>query len=265
MSSMPANRRGVLVEPPTGYRLVREPVAPDLAAYADLHWHVTWDLPPGREHVQGVLPFPCANIAFGPDGALLHGPITRREDRVLAGRGHANGTRLRAGALPALAAGGLPAHRTTDRRLTLVEAFGPDGARLGRALAGATSAEHRAAVEAFLRERLPGAGPDPQALLAARMVDALLAEPATARVGAVAARFGLSPRALQRLFRHYVGLTPKQVLQRSRAHEAVERVAAGDRPPAELALELGYSDQAHFTNAFRAATGRSPGRYGRGP
>ncbi|MCW2985109.1 MAG: AraC family transcriptional regulator, partial [Conexibacter sp.] len=176
----------------------------------------------------------------------------------------AHGTRIRAGAFPALA-GGLPAHRTTDARLGLHEVFGPPGARLARELAaGPTATEHRAAVEAFLRERLPDGGPGPQALLASEIVQALLAEPtATTRIADVARRFGLTTRALQRLFRHHVGLTPKQVLTRSRQHEAVERVVAGAEPAAALALELGYADQAHFTNAFRAATGASPGRYAR--
>lgn len=264
MSSMPENRRGVLVEPATGYRLARHAVAPDLAAHVDTHWEVEWDLPAGAPHVQGVLPYPCANVAAGPDGVLVHGPITRREDRVLAGRGHARGTRLRAGSLAGWAAAtGLEAWQLTDRRLTLAEVFGPDGAALAADLPTMTAPEHRAAVEAFLRARLPA--PDPQAELAATVVDALLAEPAVTRVAEIADRFGLSPRALQRLFRRHVGLTPKQVLQRSRLHEAVERVAAGDQDRAGLALDLGYADQAHFTNAFRAGVGRPPGRYGRTP
>jgi AraC-like DNA-binding protein len=267
-SSLSADRRGVLTPPATGFALERHAPAPDLAGLVDFHWHVRWDLPDGREHVQGVLPFPCVNLGTGTDGDFVHGPVSRRDDRVLRGAGHALGTRIRAGMWPALAHGAMPAHRITDRNLGFAQAFGPqDGARLGEALHGArTPAAHRAAVEAFLRERAP-AHPDPEALLAGRIVDVLLAEPtATARVADVAQRFGLSQRGLQRLFRAHVGLTPKQVLQRSRLHEAVERVAAGDGPSrAELALDLGYADQAHFTNAFRAATGRSPGRYGRTP
>jgi AraC-like DNA-binding protein len=267
-SSLPVNRRGVLTPPATGFTLERHAPAPDLAPLVDFHWHVRWDLPPGAEHVQGVLPFPCVNLGTGSDGDFVHGPITRRDDRVLRGAGHALGTRIAAGMWPALARDGRPAHHITDRNLSFDEAFGPaDGARLRDALQGApTPAAHRAAVEAFLRERAP-AEPDPDALLAGRIVAALLAEPtATTRAADVAQRFGLSPRALQRLFRAHVGLTPKQVLQRSRLHEAVERVAAGDGASrAELAVELGFADQAHFTNAFRAATGRPPGRYGRTP
>ena len=52
------------------------------------------------------------------------------------------------------------------------------------------------------------------------------------------------------------------MLQRFRLHEAAQRVdAGGATDAAATALELGYFDQAHFINDFRAAVGRSPGRY----
>src|ERR1700761_457491 len=63
-----AMARGVLTPPTTGFRLDRTPPAPDLAGLVDLHWHVRWDLPPGVQHVQGVLPFPCVNLGHGSDG-----------------------------------------------------------------------------------------------------------------------------------------------------------------------------------------------------
>ena len=71
-----------------------------------------------------------------------------------------------------------------------------------------------------------------------------------------------SPRSLQRLFREYVGVTPKWVLQRVRLHEAAERMADGDSDcAAALALDLGYFDQAHFIKDFKAIVGRSPSEY----
>ena len=37
----------------------------------------------------------------------------------------------------------------------------------------------------------------------------------------------------------------------------------GDDDLAEIAVELGYADQAHLTSDFRAATGTTPGAYRR--
>ena len=75
-------------------------------------------------------------------------------------------------------------------------------------------------------------------------------------------RFGLSARSLQRLFRRYVGVGPKWVLQRYRLHEAAERIADGEGGDwAAFALELGYFDQAHFIKDFKALVGCSPAEY----
>jgi AraC-like DNA-binding protein len=250
--------RGLLSPWAGGNRLSRLAPAPDLSEYVDFHWMVEWDLP--ERHVQGVLPFPCFNLVAAPDGVFVHGPVTRRYDRELEGRGRGIGTRLRAGTYPGFT--GRPAWPLVDRQLPPHDVFGPAGGALACTLARDLDPdEHVEAVEAFLRARRPDR--DPRAEIAMRIVDEMLAEPASARVGDIAARFGLSPRALQRLFRHYVGVSPKTVLQRSRMHEAVVRVSRGEEEGAALALELGYSDQAHFINDFRATVGRSPSRYAR--
>jgi AraC-like DNA-binding protein len=65
-------------------------------------------------------------------------------------------------------------------------------------------------------------------------------------------------RGLQRLFREYVGVSPKWVIQRYRLFEAAERLSAGEVDDAQLARELGYFDQAHFIRDFKAVVGRSP-------
>ena len=71
----------------------------------------------------------------------------------------------------------------------------------------------------------------------------------------------MSPRTMQRLFRRYVGVSPKWVLQRYRLHEAAERIAAGEQDLARLGLDLGYFDQAHFIKDFKSLVGRSPAEY----
>lgn len=68
---------------------------------------------------------------------------------------------------------------------------------------------------------------------------------------------------MQRLLRRYLGLTPKWLIQRRRLHEALDRLKHEDRPLAELAGDLGYTDQAHFSRDFRRVTGYSPGAFAR--
>jgi AraC-like DNA-binding protein len=77
-------------------------------------------------------------------------------------------------------------------------------------------------------------------------------------------RFNYSKRTLQRLFRQYVGVSPKWIIQRYRLHEAAEQIASGQAEnwPA-LAVDLGYFDQAHFIRDFKAIVGQSPAEYAR--
>jgi AraC-like DNA-binding protein len=80
----------------------------------------------------------------------------------------------------------------------------------------------------------------------------------------VVERAGMGKRTLQRLFHEYVGVSPKWVIQRYRLHEAAQRLADDpDLSLADLALDLGYCDQAHFVRDFRSVVGRPPAAYAR--
>jgi AraC-like DNA-binding protein len=73
-------------------------------------------------------------------------------------------------------------------------------------------------------------------------------------------RYGIGKRNLQKLFREYVGVTPKWVIQRHRLHEAA-RLDTAANDLSTLAFELGYADQAHFVRDLKAAVGRPPTSY----
>jgi AraC-like DNA-binding protein len=252
-----ASTRGIL-RPRAGrrhYRLTREPPAADLEAWIERHWMVEWDL---REpYTQELLNHPSVNVAIEQRSAGVFGIRTARDRRTIDGRGRVVGVKFRPGAFQPFYGGSV--HELTDRVLPLAAVFGADG----DALAAAVRAERAApfaVVEEFLRARLPA--PDPNVALVGRIAATMLADPGVVRVDALAARHGLSPRTLQRLFRRYVGVGPKWVLRRYRLHEAAERIAAGrDGDWAATALELGYFDQAHFIRDFKALIGASPARY----
>jgi AraC-like DNA-binding protein len=235
------------------FRLTRYPPADDLAELVERHWIVEWDL--DAPFTQELVTHPCVNLVFEADVALVHGVVTGRGARTIAGRGKAVGVKFRPGGLhPWLP---VPAHRLTDRAITLDEAFGANPH--AEVVAAGTDARQIAVVERFLRA-LPRAD-DP---LVAEVVDIfrlILHDPSLVRVEQLAARAGRSPRSLQRLFREYVGVTPKWVLQRLRLQEAADRMLDGAGDWAALALDLGYFDQAHFINDFRRVVGRSPGEY----
>jgi len=247
-----------LITPRSAGRLagvVRIAPPEDLADVVEHHWVVAWDHRGGPPAVTEVLPDPCVNLALEPAGVLLHGVTSGRFTRALEGAGVVVGTKFRPGGFSGFLAGPVSALR--DRVLGMEEAFGPDGARLERDVAGAATTEARIeVVRRFLRARRPP--PDPQRALVAEIVEAMRAAPPGTRVGEIATRFGLAPRTVQRLFATHVGTGPKRVLQRFRHQAAADRLGAAAGGLARLAAELGYCDQPHFAQDFRAVAGRPP-------
>ncbi|WP_320415201.1 AraC family transcriptional regulator [Lysobacter changpingensis] len=72
----------------------------------------------------------------------------------------------------------------------------------------------------------------------------------------------LSPFHFLRAFRAQYDATPQQMLMALRLFEAKRRLAGGVAP-AQVAVEVGLSDQAHLTRAFAQRYGVTPGRYQR--
>ena len=79
----------------------------------------------------------------------------------------------------------------------------------------------------------------------------------------LAAAAGLSANHFLRVFKLATGETPYHYLRSRRIERARELLAHDSMPLAELALECGFANQAHFTAAFSREIGISPGRYRR--
>ncbi len=80
----------------------------------------------------------------------------------------------------------------------------------------------------------------------------------------VARAAGLSPFHFSRLFHQVVGLAPHQYLLRCRLRNARKLLSTGEgRSIADVAVEAGFADQAHFARHFRRAFGTSPQQFRR--
>ncbi len=241
------------------FQIDRLPPDPELAGLVERHWVVTWDLPPGERSSVTLLPHPCVNLVFEAGRVVVAGVGRARFTYPLSGSGRVFGVKFRPGGFAPFIEG--PVGELTDGQLPAERVWGADGARLERELGAAGRvAELVEVAERFLRGRWPA--PDPNTELVGRLVRVLLRDRSVNRVDDICQRYEISPRSLQRLFRRYVGVSPKWVLQRYRLHEAAARLA--EPPPrswAEVAAELGYFDQSHFINDFTAAVGLPPAQY----
>ena len=82
--------------------------------------------------------------------------------------------------------------------------------------------------------------------------------PEAVSVASLARHVGVGRSALYRLFQRQTGTSPYAFVQDVRLRMARDMLTRGRRRPAEVAAELGFSDQSHLTRVLRAATGRTP-------
>lgn len=222
-------------------------------------WIVEWDL--AEPHVQETLPHPAAHLVLERGSSRIVGMMRGRFVRELAGRGMVVGLALRPALLPCFT--GEPAW--TTRGMHALSTLWSDVDVLERAVLDAPDDDarvHRA--EEWLLARLPPMHPDAERV--ARIVESVERDRSILRAEELAIREGVDLRTLQRLFRAWVGLTPKDVIQRYRIHEALDRVAregSARESWARLAAELGYTDQAHFAKHFKKLVGRTPSEQAR--
>jgi AraC-like DNA-binding protein len=176
--------------------------------------------------------------------------------REIGGPVSAVGAMLEAGAASLLF--GVPAHELAGRHVELEDLWGADAGRLRDRLGEAPTLEARLDVlEAVLAARLPKL----RALHPA-VAHGLARIREGAAVGDVVADTGYSHRHFVGLFRSAVGLAPRTFTRVLRLQKVLAMFSSRTKQPlAQVALEAGYSDQAHLTREFGELTTLTPARY----
>ena len=259
--ALPVKSRGVLRLPPESadLRVSRHSPSPPLACCIAYYWRVAWDLRGAQPHLQETLPHPNIYLVFEENRLQIRGVSTSKFVRILREQGFAFGVKFRPGGFrPFLRA---PASSLTNRIVAANSVFSADGDELEATLnCCRTEREMVETVDAFFLRHAPP--PDPNVELADRLVGEILRQPQIRTVEDLANHTGFGKRSLQRLFRDYVGIPPKWVIRRYRLHELIDLLeAALQESWSDLALQLGYFDQAHLINDFKAITGYSPAGY----
>jgi AraC-like DNA-binding protein len=81
-------------------------------------------------------------------------------------------------------------------------------------------------------------------------------------IASVSEQIGLSPKRFIQVFRDETGFTPKVFCRIRRFHRALDRMEGRKSVEwADVALDCGYFDQAHFIHDFRAFSGINPSSY----
>src|SRR5258708_1715976 len=245
------------------YRHERYHPSPHLERYVEHYWVVEWDLRGELPERAETLPHPSVHMIFERDGrSRIRGAARQKFSTLLEDKGGVFAVKFTPGGFYPLV--GVPVSAFSDKIVTLRDIFGRRGDELDRAvLAEDTDLSRINLVESFLLAHLRDVDEaDEHVLKVTEIVYEVAKDRGLLKVQDLVDRYSLNKRMLQRLFARYVGVSPKWVIQRYRLNEAAAELATGESiSQSELALSLGYSDQAHFIRDFKSIVGTSPAAY----
>jgi len=242
-----------------GYREYRPSAR--LAKFVECFWtHETVE-----KTVHRVLPDGCADLLFTQTGAgsqelTVIGTMTRARLFDLP-KAKFIGVRFRPGTSFLFVP--VPGPELVDQRIPLREIWGSKANQLHEQLGDSSFPQLIARIETELIEQLY-AQPRGQPFLNStqRVLSWAEQQHGNVRIDDLADLAGLSARQLRRVCLELTGLTPKQLCRAIRFRKAATQLMNdGNVGSATIALDLGYYDQAHFINEFRAFSGLTPSEY----
>jgi AraC-like DNA-binding protein len=243
------------------FHLSRHVPSNDLSFFIEYYWIVKWDLRGEKPYEAETLPYPSVNVVVEKGKSGIWGVVTGRFTRRLEKKGEAFAIKFRPGGFHPFISGSVS--DLTDRVLSLEKIFGNDGREYENEILMSYNDDERiTSMEKFVRSRSPSR--DEGIIVVNQIIDMITSNQEIKRVDDVVSLYHINKRSLQRLFNEYVGVGPKWVIKRYRLQEAADQLARGeDADLPQLALDLGYFDQAHFTKDFKNILNVSPGEYRR--
>ncbi|MBB5707538.1 helix-turn-helix domain-containing protein [Sphingopyxis panaciterrulae] len=266
--SNPSPPREGGAEGDTPFALQYFPPEADLADLVSTFYFVRIDRPPFDEYERADRPqfrlmtHPNGEYVF-PDGhrfaatrATIVGPTSGSVRAICRGATRVFGF----GMLPAGWATlmGEDADKLTDRALDAVQLFGSWMDEVVATLEGAADdAERLVAANNFVREIMKRNEPAP--LWFIRIADRWLTESPSPQVADLVAATGMSIRSVERMTKHYYGLSPRMLARKYRAVRAAAAIARGETIDTD-ALGDAFYDQSHLIREIKRFAGATPGQ-----
>ncbi|XDD54593.1 DUF6597 domain-containing transcriptional factor [Leptospira sp. WS4.C2] len=222
-------------------------------------WTVSWDLTGKEPYLAETLPYPSIHIVFEKGNSKIFGVTKGRFSILLEGKGSVFGIKFRPGGFYPFFQKNIST--LTNKTIPISELTKSEILPLENEIFQKEDEESRIKIiETWLENILPES--DPKIPLINSVIDKIKEDRSIQSVDQISKLFSINLRSLQRLFREYVGVSPKWVIQRFRIQEVAERIEKEKSIHyAEMALELGYYDQAHFIKDFKNTIGLSPEEY----
>jgi len=230
----------------------------ELASLVEQFWLVDWDLRGQPAHIQQNLPDPNMHLVISKQSAKLMGPVSKKYRYTMQGQGRIIGVKFNLGVL----AKNLPC--ALDKALNIefeaVEIFKFKQQELIENTLNARS--DKDAVALLSHELLNSViQVEPSLTKVQTLVQQIKDNKEINRVELLAELSQTSVRSLQRLFKTYVGLSPKWLIRKYRLHHALEMLENRQFSLAELAANLDYADQSHLIRDFSEFLDITPKQY----
>ena len=238
-----------------------EPPPADLTPFIVHFWVIRWDSALGHYDSDELMHRPYVDVFLSAQESGIQGTFRGKRTYSAAGSGRIVGIRFRPGAFHTFWRGEMA--DLQDKVVPLNQVFHwADGPGISRILALSDDAAI-AELQALIRSKLPG--PDDTIALINEIIGEVETDEDLTTVAAVASAYGRSERWLQQVFRDYVGIGLKWLLQRKRLLAAAEQIREADEPDwAGIAYDLGYASQQHFITDFKTVLGSTPVQYKKG-
>jgi AraC-like DNA-binding protein len=230
----------------------------DLAPFIEHFWTIRWDQVDNTYYSEEVMHRPYVDVFVSLQQSGIQGTFRGKRTYVAAGSGKIVGIRFRPGAFHAFWGGALA--DLQDQFIDLQQLFPQTDSRY---IEHVLTLDDQAAIHELVKlVQAKHPQPDANIELVNEIITAIETDECLQTVTAVAKAFGRSERWLQQLFRDYVGIGLKWLLQRDKLLAAAQQIRESDEPNwAAIAYDLGYSSQQHFVTAFKQVLGKTPLQY----
>ena len=230
----------------------------ELAPFIEHFWTIRWDNVSKTYHSEEVMHRPYVDVFVSMQQSGIQGTFRGKRTYVAASSGRIVGIRFRPGAFHAFWGGALA--DLQDKIIDLQQVFPQTDSRYIDHL---LTLDDQAAIHDLLKlVRAKHPQRDANIELINEIITAIETDESLQTVTAVAKAFGRSERWLQQLFRDYVGIGLKWLLQRHKLLAAAQQIRESEEPNwATITYDLGYSSQQHFIMAFKQVFGKTPLQY----
>ncbi|WP_185958240.1 helix-turn-helix domain-containing protein [Fodinibius sediminis] len=233
----------------------------DLQYFIEYYWFMDWNLE-GDSYKQEIKSYPSVHLVLEKGNSWIWGVVTSNFRRTIKGEGSAVGIKFRPGGFYPFYES--PVSAISDGVLDPGKVFDTDITKLEEDIISPDSRDKAVKrTEHFLREHLPER--DERIDRVNNLIEAVKNDERLINVDQLVDRMAISKRSLKKLFKWYVGVSPQWIIKRFRIHEVAKKIADKENPAdwIELALGLGYYDQAHFIKDFKTFMGKTPTEYAR--